>query len=464
MQKPNQYFYVDRGRSYIHEVEDSMIGELLAAVDVAPEIKDAGLADNLVLVGGKNRDFFMGNTSNDDDFVITNTTEEELLEIGLTKVQGTRFPVFLDSLGNEIALPRKEKSTGQSRDDFAMDAVGPDVSLEQDLKRRDLTINSIAVRMNNGTIVTPPNQSPLDDLDNKVLRHVSGAFTEDPLRVVRLARFAARFPDFTIASETQELAKTVVPALADEAQERVTEELLKTLRQAENPRIFFDVLKELNALEEFFPHVANLINVPAGPNKYHGEEEDSFEHTMRIVEEISSIRPNDERAGLIAVFHDIGKTLTDSDEFPHHYNHTGDEATELVEEISQNLQLSNEHQGLIKSAVRFHMHAHKINELNHGTLIELSEHLHVENTGELDSVPHMTHGEFIALGRSDKRGRSSDEVSTISQIEINRLIQAEQVINDIGGEEVLNRFEPNNGEHIGELIHQERVRELRNRL
>jgi len=411
------------------------------------------------LVGGFVRDEQLDREPNDKDFVVVGATPEEMLDRGFGEPVGEAFAVFIHpETGDEWALARTEESTGDSYKEFDVRA-DENVSLEDDLRRRDLRINAIAKNPQTDEITDP--HGGLEDIEAEILHHVSPAFAEDPLRVIRVATFTARFPEFDVHPDTADLCKELIPKLATLSTQRIRDELIKMFQKAENPRRFFDTLREFGALEILFPHVADLTGVPAGPDKYH--KEDSLEHTLRVVEEIASIRPKDVRAGLIALYHDVGKTLTDSDEFPHHFNHTGDKAVELVDEISQSLQLSNEHQGLIKSAVRFHMHAHNLSELTNGTLIELSEHLHVENTGELDSVPHMTRSEFIALGRSDQRGRISNEISTISKTDVNRLIQAEQVINDIGGEEVLNRFEPNNGEHIGELIHQERVRELRNR-
>lgn len=198
-------------------------------------------------VGGYVRDMLLGVPSQDRDYVVINSSQEHMLSLGFEQV-GQGFPVFLHpETGDEYALARREKKTGVGYGGFSFDTEC--VTLEDDLSRRDLTINSMAMD-DDGTIIDPFNG--MGDLKNRVLRHTSEAFSEDPLRVIRLARFAARYTTFTIAPETMQLAKTVVASGELDAlpYERFWAEIDKTMRQTGDASIFFEVLSEVGAFEQ----------------------------------------------------------------------------------------------------------------------------------------------------------------------------------------------------------------------
>lgn len=207
------------------------------------------------LVGGAVRDELMGFPSNDNDYVVVGATEDELLGLGYNKV-GADFPVFLDDAGDQYALARKERKTGRGYLGFET-TFDPSVTLEDDLFRRDLTINAIAKDVETGEIVDPFGGAK--DLEQRILRHVSAAFQEDPLRVVRLARFFARWNNFKIAPETVELARELVKSgeLNDLADERFYAELEKTFIQSREPARFFQALELFDALNNvhFFKDV-----------------------------------------------------------------------------------------------------------------------------------------------------------------------------------------------------------------
>ena len=257
------------------------------------------------IVGGYVRDLKMGIESNDIDYVILGETPESMKAMGYESV-GKGFPVFYVD-GEENALAREEIKTGKGYGGF--DFKTKNVSLETDLGRRDLTINSIALT-NNGEYIDPYNG--ISDIENKILRHivnpVSGktAFGEDPTRVLRLARFTARFTDFTIAKETIILARSLKDELSSLTPERVFKELNKALI-SEKPSNYFRSLLLLDALENVHPEIFAMIGVPQRFD-YHAEG-DVFEHTMRVLDETCKVT-DCVLTRYAALYHDIGKPIT----------------------------------------------------------------------------------------------------------------------------------------------------------
>jgi tRNA nucleotidyltransferase (CCA-adding enzyme) len=225
------------------------------------------LSKKVYLVGGAVRDIIMGNKPNDFDFVVVGSTPEEMEAEGYVCVGGA-FPVFLNDVGDEYALARTEYKDGAGYKGFKV-AFGPDVTLEEDLSRRDLTINAIAMKetvqnSHDGKDYYFDPFGGIDDIHNKVLRHTSDAFTDDPLRVIRLARFYSRYPGFTVHETTKELSKQVVKSddFKTLSPERVGVELLKVLKHSPEPWKFFEFLAEIGGLEFYFPEIHALIGVP----------------------------------------------------------------------------------------------------------------------------------------------------------------------------------------------------------
>jgi len=242
-------------------------------------------------VGGAVRDSLKGRDYEDIDFVVVEETEESMEERGFTKIDAQSFPVFHDERGNEYSLARTEESTGEGYHDFEVNTE--DVSLEADLRRRDFTINSIACEIDSQNYYFPllnnfeedeirPEMpiNPIKDLDEEVIRHTSSSFKEDPVRVLRLARFAARFPDFEIADETIEIAQLTSPLLDEVPGERIGDEIIKAMKQSEDPRRFWEVAMEVNALHIIAPELTKMRYISAGPTKYHGESEEINEKQM----------------------------------------------------------------------------------------------------------------------------------------------------------------------------------------
>lgn len=405
---------------------------------------------NVFKVGGAVRDEQLGRDPNDDDFVVVGATPEEMLDRGFDEPVGESFAVFIHpETGDEWALARTEESTGESYKDFEVSADSS-VSLEEDLHRRDLTINAMAQDMETGEVLDP--HGGLDDIDREVLRHVSPAFAEDPLRVIRVATFAARFPEFDVHPETADLCKELVPHLETIAAQRIREELIKMFTKAENPRRFFDTLRDFGALETVFPMLAEMTTVPAGPEEHH-KEGSTFEHTMRVLNEAHAINPNNERLLWAALGHDMGKVFTDEEELPSHPLHekVGPDA---VDEFADNIKLDNTRRRVMSDAARFHMRFHQVDDLREATLLRM-----VDRFGE----PNLTVEEFITLGVADGRGKEPQNVKIAPEMARGHLEAARDSIESFGGEDAFEKFDldESDGEKVGDLILQERIRLLK---
>ena len=264
-------------------------------------------------VGGSVRDELLGAVPHDNDYVVVGATEEEFLAAyeGAKNV-GANFPVFMYE-GDEYAFARTERKSGSGRRGFDV-KFDPTVTLADDLLRRDLTVNTFAVNVADSRDMLNVSGA-LEDLGNKVLRHVSEAFVEDPLRVFRVARFAAKFPDWSVAPETMDLCCEMVHLLGEVSPDRVFGEMCRAF-ETKLPSRFFRFLDDVGALHQFFPEVAAMRAVPAGPELYHPEGS-LFNHTMNVLDATSPVPLW--RFG--ALVHDFGKLETDPKEYPHHHGH-----------------------------------------------------------------------------------------------------------------------------------------------
>jgi tRNA nucleotidyltransferase (CCA-adding enzyme) len=320
------------------------------------------------LVGGAVRDRLLGRTVTEHDYVVVGATPDELVALGLRPV-GKDFPVFLHPrTGEQYALARTERKTGPGYYGFET-RFAPDVTLEEDLARRDLTINAMASD-DDGNIVDP--HGGRRDLEARLLRHVSPAFVEDPLRVLRVARFAARFAGlgFTVAPETLELMRGIAASgeLAALVPERVWVETERALGE-QQPTVYFEVLRACGALEVVFPEIAALFGVPQ-PEKWHPEI-DSGLHTMQVLE-VAAEMSGDTTVRFAALVHDVGKGLTPREQWPRHIGHEAAGAA-LIEKLCSRLRVPNEHRELAVLVARHHAKVHRVAELRPGTLLELLE-------------------------------------------------------------------------------------------
>lgn len=322
------------------------------------------------LVGGAVRDQLLGLPISDRDYVVVGTTPEVMLAQGFQQV-GKDFPVFLHpKTHEEYALARTERKIGAGYTGFSCYSA-PDVTIEDDLLRRDLTINAIA-QSESGEIVDPFHG--VNDLDSRILRHVSDAFSEDPLRVLRVARFAARFFEqgFTIAPETLALMQTMATTgeLSHLTAERVWTETEKALK-SNSPQVYFDVLRQCGALAVLFPEIDALFGVPA-PEKWHPEIDTGI-HTLMVMNVISSLS-NDVDIRFAALCHDLGKALTPPEVWPSHPNH-GEAGIPLIDTLCARLKAPTTARDLARLAARFHDKIHVINKLTAAELVAIFDGL-----------------------------------------------------------------------------------------
>jgi len=323
---------------------------------------------DIYLVGGAVRDRLLGRTPLERDFVVVGATPEDLLALGYRPV-GKDFPVFLHpDTREQYALARTERKTGPGYYGFAT-RFAPDVTLEEDLARRDLTINAMAQDAA-GELVDP--YGGQRDLAARVLRHVSPAFVEDPLRVLRVARFAARFAPlgFTVAPETLDLMREIVERgeMAALMPERVWVETERALGE-DRPTAYFAVLRSCGALAAVFPEIAALEGVPQ-PEKWHPEI-DTGVHTMQVLE-VAAELSRDTTVRFAALVHDVGKGLTPREDWPSHIGHE-EAGARLIEQLGARLRLPAEHRALAVLVARHHARAHRVAEQRPGTVLELLE-------------------------------------------------------------------------------------------
>ena len=318
------------------------------------------------LVGGAVRDQLLGRPGGDRDWVVVGATAVEMIEAGFQPV-GRDFPVFLHpDTHEEYALARTERKTAPGYHGFVVHAA-PEVTLEEDLSRRDLTINAMA-RGEDGTVIDP--HGGQRDLDQRVLRHVSPAFAEDPVRILRLARFAARLPDFSVAPETVALMRSMVEAGEGDAlvAERVWQELSRGLMEA-RPSRMFEALRECGALKRLLPEVDRLWGVPQRP-EYHPEV-DTGVHLMMVLDMAARLQAN-LAVRFACLGHDLGKGTTTADVLPRHIGHEV-RSEKLVRALCERWKVPTDCRELAEVVAREHGNVHRSGELNAAAVLRLLE-------------------------------------------------------------------------------------------
>lgn len=355
------------------------------------------------LVGGAVRDELLGLPVRERDWMVVGETPDSMTGLGFKPV-GKDFPVFLHpETHEEYALARTEKKTAPGYKGFAINAA-PDVTLEQDLLRRDLTINAMA-RDENGGLIDP--YGGRGDLDGKLLRHVSPAFTEDPVRILRVARFSARYAHlgFRIADETLALMQDMVEAGEVDAlvAERVWAELSKALGE-ESPNAFFDVLKNCRALSRLFPEIDRLFGVPQ-PKRYHPEI-DTGVHTMMVLQQAASLSASP-LVRFAALTHDLGKGVTPREIWPSHRGHES-RGLPILDQFCARLRVPNEYKKLASRVMRYHGVCHRAFELRPATLVDTLTAL-----GAINEHSSMDH--FLLTCEADARGREGLENNSYPQ-------------------------------------------------
>lgn len=398
------------------------------------------------LVGGAVRDALLGIASKDCDWLVVGSQPQDLLDLNFKQV-GKEFPVFLHpQTQEEYALARTERKAGHGYQGFEFDFAST-TTLEQDLIRRDLTINAIA-QDEHGELHDPYNGQ--QDLNNRILRHVSPAFTEDPLRVLRVARFAAQLGEyeFSLAPETLELMQTISNSgeLEFLQAERIWQETARAL-QTQHPHIYIKTLRDCGALKIIFPELDALFGVPQ-TEKYHPEI-DSGIHTLMVMEQsakLSEALP----VRFAAMTHDFGKGTTPKEILPRHIGHE-QRSFNMLKKFYKRFPIPKECQEVANKVAKLHLYPHKAFELRAATILKLFK--------QLDAYRKPQHFEYYLLAcLADSKGRTGFENNHFPEIDYFRecYVNAKQV----SAKSVLDKYPANekpSGKVLGDAIDEERI-------
>lgn len=392
------------------------------------------------LVGGAVRDSLLGHPYQEKDYVVVGATPEHMLAQGFQPV-GKDFPVFLHpETKEEYALARTERKSGKGYHGFQF-FTDTTVSLEEDLIRRDLTINAIAMDQD-GNIYDP--YGGQTDLENKTLRHVSDAFAEDPLRVLRVARFAARYScyGFHIATETLQLMQTMAESGELDAltPERVWKETSRALLE-DHADIYFQTLRDCGALKHLFPEIDALFGVPQRP-EYHPEVDCGIHTLMSLQQACKSNYSLDVRFAVLV--HDLGKALTPVNELPRHIMHE-ERGVKPVTELCERLKVPTQTRQLALSVCKEHLKCHQIMSLKPGTVWRLLQRLDVLRRPERVEA-------FVQACECDARGRLGLEDRPYPQAQY--MLDAMQVVRSIKVQDLPENIK---GAEIGEMLIQYRI-------
>ncbi|RON67661.1 multifunctional CCA addition/repair protein [Pseudomonas fluorescens] len=400
-------------------------------------------------VGGAVRDRLLGKPVTDIDRVVVGTTAEKMLDLGYRAI-GADFPVFLHpKTGEEYALARTERKSGRGYGGFTFHA-SPEVTLEEDLIRRDLTINAMAVAEDDENyqhLIDPYNGQR--DLEDRILRHVSPAFAEDPLRVLRVARFAARYAGlgFTVASETLELMRQLSESgeLQALTAERSWKEISKALME-DHPQVFIQVLRDCGALKELMPEVDALFGVPQP--EIHHPEIDSGIHTLSVLEQ-AALHKQPLTVRWACLLHDLGKGLTPEAEWPRHIAHEH-KGLKPIKAVNERFKVPKDCQELALLVGQYHTHGHRALELKASTLLELLQSFDVYRRPQRFE-------EFVAACEMDARGRKGLEQRSYPQADYLR--GAANVARGVATQPLLEKgFK---GPELGEALKRERLKALK---
>jgi tRNA nucleotidyltransferase (CCA-adding enzyme) len=394
------------------------------------------------LVGGAVRDQLLGRPVAEKDWVVIGETPDSMQRMGFRPV-GKDFPVFLHpKTQEEYALARTERKTAPGYKGFAVYAA-PDVTLEEDLIRRDLTINAMAMTPE-GIVIDPHNGR--QDLRQRILRHVSPAFAEDPVRILRIARFSARYAklNFMVAPETLALMQAMVQAgeVDHLVPERVWAELYKALTE-QTPSAFFYALKACGALNSIFPEIEALFGVPQPP-KYHPEI-DTGVHALLSLDQAASLSPLPE-VRFAALVHDLGKALSPKETLPHHHGHES-KGLPLLANLCDRLRVPNAFRALAQQVMQYHTHSHRAAELRPSVLTDL-----LASLGAFK--PTSTLSAFLLACEADAKGRTGLEDDPYPQAALIKRAAAAAAAVDTSA--VLKQALL--GPQIGEAIRQLRIR------
>jgi len=400
----------------------------------------------LYLVGGAVRDNLLGRTTHDEDYCVTGLSYEKFQEIfPEAHVRGKAFAVF-DIDGKEFALARTESKQGIGHKEFEIKA-DPKISIEEDLARRDITINSMAKDVLTGKIIDPFNGQ--EDLKNKIIKATTIHFKEDPLRAYRVARFAAQL-GFEVEIETLKQMNELKEELNTLSQERVFTELSKAL-ETEKPSIFFEILRKADILDIHFKEIKDLIGVEQ-PLKYHPEG-DAYNHAMLVLDMTAKMTENFEISRKLeirfsALVHDLGKGLTPKEEYPHHYGHENT-GVELVQKFGNKISAPNNWIKCGKTACKEHMRGGIFYKMKPSKKVEFIERVDKTILG-LDGL------QIVVISDKTSGGRETNK----EEIDFENI--GKSCINEINGEYVKNKYGLKPGVEFGNKMHEERVKWMQN--
>lgn len=405
---------------------------------IANKIKNAG--GRLYLVGGAVRDEILGKEIHDEDYCVTGIEDFEKL-FPEAYIRGKDFAVF-DINGKEFAMARTETKQGKGHREFEI-KTNPNITIEQDLSRRDITINSIAKDVLTQEIIDPFDGQK--DIKNKIIRATSKSFSEDPLRVYRVARFSAQL-GFSVEKETIKMMNELKGELENLSKERVFSEFKKAL-ETDKPSIFFEVLKQADVLDIHFKEVKALIGVEQPP-KYHPEG-DAYNHTMLVLDKSAELTQKVE-IRFSALVHDFGKGVTPKEQYPHHYGHENS-GPDIVENFGRNLKIPNNWIKCGKTACREHMRG--------GIFYKMKPSKKVEFIERVDKSLLGLEGLQIVVISDKTSGGRENNIEDINFEEIGK-----QCINEINGEYIQNKYNIKPGIELGKKLHEERIKWLKEKL
>lgn len=372
-----------------------------------------------LLVGGAVRDMIMGMDPDDRDWLVINQTPQSMLDLGFIRPsKKTKAPVFLhpkDILREEYALPRLDESTGPEYGSF--DYKVDDVTVEEDLARRDITINAMALKMD-GTLIDPFNG--LADITNKTIRAVrQSTFTDDPLRLLRVCRFAARFM-FEVDQKTSNTCTIMgkLNMIKFLSKDRIYKEFKKAFKQCAQPSLFIRWLKAFHILDKVAPEIEKLVGVKQ-VSLHHGEG-DAFEHSLLVLDEARNLT-KDHRILIAALCHDLGKAETPKEEWPSHHRHEG-RGENLLQDLCSRLGVETKTWLYSSKAMKLHMKFHKALEMTAGHVKKLLDDLKVRNRYDVFDA-------FLVVGQADGKGRIPPDRQT--KVKVQFLVDAAKAYNSI---------------------------------
>lgn len=399
-------------------------------LEIANKIKQNG--GTLYLVGGAVRDELLGKKVHDEDYCVQGIDASQFEELFPNAFKRGKFFGVYDIDGKEFALARKETKSGEGHKEFDI-ITGKQISIEEDLARRDITINSIAKEVLTGKVIDP--YGGMQDLENKIIRATTNAFKEDPLRVYRVARFASSLK-FTVDEKTLKMMNELKEELQTLSAERVFDEFRKALA-SNKPSIFFEVLKKADVLDAHFKEIYDLIG-STQPEKYHPEG-DSYNHTMIVVDRAAELT-EDLSIRFSALVHDLGKGITPKEMLPHHYGHD-EKGVKLVENFARRLKIPNSWTKCGKVSAKEHMRGGIFNKMTPKKQVDFIERVSKSKLG-LDGM------KIVVLCDRWREEKPKDVVFD----EIGK-----ECIKQINGEYIKQKYNIKNTENIGEFLRKERI-------